>query len=447
MKLDLDFQKLTISERLAEIQRELNRSQTLNQPLTPSNLSTLADYILWHDHGAERKTLDLNSTWTNQTQLSSLDALREENPAIDNIINSTPISYTQSTQPFSRNQALRNYPNRAEDLYSLWKTIDVIALATADKPSDKLIKHLKFSFKDNINEGLHQVEALKSTLTPYKKLKLRHQLIELRTQQYELAPVNSDFTNSSLLTLPLHESFNAKKADFAVFPDFIIPESLNYSNPLTLPAINYLDIYTNDLLGNFECSTFSKDSTYHLNLYDSKLLSNLILNYYEIEDLANAAKEDHNVHNGFPGLYRRLNFIIYCAAQLCLSETQFFILLHKMDGEENNQILRELAAVGGPLYQQNYVSTIFRQRIITSLQTFMSLYVATNNAAYRKHYEKFKECAICGRLLLIDNEQFAVSSKTKDGFSFKCKWCSRKERMKSTLNWDYAAAIEKFNKF
>ena len=39
MKLDLDFQKLTVQERLAEIQRELNRSK-VTTPVPPSTLST-----------------------------------------------------------------------------------------------------------------------------------------------------------------------------------------------------------------------------------------------------------------------------------------------------------------------------------------------------------------------------------------------------------------------
>ena len=41
-----------------------------------------------------------------------------------------------------------------------------------------------------------------------------------------------------------------------------------------------------------------------------------------------------------------------------------------------------------------------------------------------------EKCNGCGRWLLIDSENFVRKSRSKDGFSTKCKACDKKDRQK-----------------
>jgi hypothetical protein len=42
--------------------------------------------------------------------------------------------------------------------------------------------------------------------------------------------------------------------------------------------------------------------------------------------------------------------------------------------------------------------------------------------------ENFKKCNTCGKLLLIDAENFMRRTRSKDGFANRCKICDRNDR-------------------
>jgi Pyruvate/2-oxoacid:ferredoxin oxidoreductase delta subunit len=79
-------------------------------------------------------------------------------------------------------------------------------------------------------------------------------------------------------------------------------------------------------------------------------------------------------------------------------------------------------------YTPNYISTIFRQRIIPKIN---------NAAAYHERVvghlffeEDFKRCSDCGEMFLICPENFTRKSRAKDGFTNRCKACEKKARNK-----------------
>ena len=49
--------------------------------------------------------------------------------------------------------------------------------------------------------------------------------------------------------------------------------------------------------------------------------------------------------------------------------------------------------------------------------------------------ENFKKCNGCGKILLVDAENFVRKSRSKDGFSTKCKKCDRADRQRKKVNW------------
>ena len=80
----------------------------------------------------------------------------------------------------------------------------------------------------------------------------------------------------------------------------------------------------------------------------------------------------------------------------------------------------------GKSYTANYISTIFRQKIIHRINDSARFHaLIVENMCFE---ENFKKCSNCGEWLLIDAENFVRKARSKDGFSSKCKRCDRAER-------------------
>ena len=80
----------------------------------------------------------------------------------------------------------------------------------------------------------------------------------------------------------------------------------------------------------------------------------------------------------------------------------------------------------GKSYTANYISTIFRQKIIPRINDSARFHaLIIENMCFE---ENFKKCSNCGEWLLIDAENFVRKARSKDGFSSKCKKCDRAER-------------------
>ena len=99
----------------------------------------------------------------------------------------------------------------------------------------------------------------------------------------------------------------------------------------------------------------------------------------------------------------------------------------------------------GKTYTVNYISTIFRQKIIPAIN---------NAASYHKQIirslpfdEEFKVCTKCGRRLLRDPINFVRKSRAKDGLSNHCKACDKREReeKKKTFNYNGSQTGWKIN--
>ena len=84
-RLNLDFSIQSITDRKAFIDTYLYTPQFKNLPPTKEELETIANYILWgkEEDGkslVQKKQIQIktkNSTWTSQSNLSSLDELFE----------------------------------------------------------------------------------------------------------------------------------------------------------------------------------------------------------------------------------------------------------------------------------------------------------------------------------------------------------------------------------
>lgn len=98
----------------------------------------------------------------------------------------------------------------------------------------------------------------------------------------------------------------------------------------------------------------------------------------------------------------------------------------KLRKVKNVDIAWDINKKYGKSYTQNYISTIFRQRIIPKI---------CDAAKYHEEIianiffpENFKECSCCGETMLRSADNFTRKSRASDGLSARCKQCEKKAR-------------------
>jgi hypothetical protein len=111
-----------------------------------------------------------------------------------------------------------------------------------------------------------------------------------------------------------------------------------------------------------------------------------------------------------------------------LTDIQREILELKIRKVKNQDVAKQINGKYGKGYTANYISTIFKQKIIVRINEAAQLHWdVIENCFYP---ENFKKCTCCGRELLLDPRNFVRKSRSKDGFNSKCKRCEKKERQK-----------------
>ena len=212
-RLNLDFSLTTNEDRVAFLEEYLQRPEFVKRPPTSDELETMSNYLLWGkdpESGLNAKqegVCDIETkhgTWDKTANIESLDGLLEQptfNEATLMPLDAVPTKVKREV--FSRSEALAKCPDYLrETLTTLFHNIDELDLAInyydlahnkrKNPPREQLLA--KFSAK----EQAELVERV-SHWNQYKYLKMRHQLVELRREQYTLrdsfAPVI--FTESS----------------------------------------------------------------------------------------------------------------------------------------------------------------------------------------------------------------------------------------------------------
>ena len=143
--------------------------------------------------------------------------------------------------------------------------------------------------------------------------------------------------------------------------------------------------------------------------------------FFELNDAAAVAEFDSNL----PSLLETLKFYV---EQAELSETQKEILDLKLRKVKNVDIAQEINKKWKKTYTPNYISTIFRQRIIPAINEAAAYHEKLVSNIFFE--EEFKTCTGCGRTLLRDADNFTRKSRSKDGYTTRCKKCEKEARAK-----------------
>lgn len=440
-RLNLDFSLTTNEDRAAFLEEYLQRPEFVKRPPTSEELETMSNYLLWGkdpESGLNAKqegVCDIETkhgTWDKTANVESLDGLLEQptfNEATLMSLDAVPTKVKREV--FSRSEALAKCPDYLRDtLVALFHNIDELDLAInyydlahnkrKNPPREQLLA--KFSAE----EQAELVERV-SHWNQYKYLKMRHQLVELRREQYTLRDSFSPviFTESSPSPVVYH--------DPQIDTDIeVLPLGTKCNSPVrrwifrkweeVIPAN-----FTEEMLEEVSTYYWKKKNfkpapaQYFIDFRDPEHVYHMFQQFFELDDAAALAEFDSNL----PSLLETLKFYV---EQAELSETQKEILDLKLRKVKNVDIAQEINKKWKKTYTPNYISTIFRQRIIPAINEAAAYHEKLVSNIFFE--EEFKTCTGCGRTLLRDADNFTRKSRSKDGYTTRCKKCEKEARAK-----------------
>ena len=121
-----------------------------------------------------------------------------------------------------------------------------------------------------------------------------------------------------------------------------------------------------------------------------------------------------------------LDTLQFYVEQADLTDIQREILDMKLRKKRNTDIAWDINHKYGKTYTSNYISTIFRQRIIPKINEAAKYHEKVISNIFFE--EEFKQCSTCGEIMLRDADNFTRKSRSSDGFSSRCKKCEKKAR-------------------
>lgn len=438
-RLKLNWALSTSTERNDFVQQYIQQEPFLSRPLTSDELETIANYILWGKNEND-KNLDQdgyielprkNSTWASQN-VESLEELSESPTFNEAVIYSltSKLPTKKVREVFSRQEALKNAPAHLISTYkSLWKEIDKTELTINyyELLHGKRTKEPRSELLNSLTEE-ERIECADraKTLNQFKYLKLRHLLVDLRREQYTLK-------DSYKETLQPHATIRCQEEDIAIFDSDIPVYPLGLCGKQSLQQLIFQPF--NKLIPeNFsekdlkEISRFiwSKEEELNKNVDSRSIHFTDLEAVYQLFLLLEDIEDEIDNSNPFSVTSNLLNTLKFYIEEADLTEAQREILDLKIKKEKNQDIASYINKKYGKSYTANYISTIFRQKIIPAINEAAAYHQKIIQSLFFE--EEFKVCIKCGRRLLRDPINFVRKSRAKDGLSNRCKCCDKKDR-------------------
>lgn len=474
-RLNLDFSIQSITDRKVFIDTYLQTPQFKTLPPTKEELETIANYILWgkEEDGkslVQKKQIQIktkNSTWTSQSNLSSLDELFES-PTF-NEFQLSPLyetHYTAQKETFSRSNALRDAPPHIKvELQKLFRQIDTLDLLInfyelrtgkrKNPPREALLQ--EFSNSEQL-----ALQERSTHLRPYEYLKCRHELVELRKSQFTFRDIYKTPIMRRTLPVVTREERPALLSEIQVYPFGLMgktPIRQKVFRPLR--EISPLDFSEEELqkISDLYWGLQKEKKEISKSFLDLEKLEHL---YRVLEEFQNFFREegrqeiffseetqnffnqnldkevevstsagasqisqskpssDFNEDNYIGDL---INTVVFYIKETDLTDIQKEILDLKLRKVPNQSIATYINGKYGKNYTANYISTIYKQKVIKqTCDTVRRHREIIENLWFP---EEFKVCTRCKQSLLKNTDYFIKKSRTKDGFSSRCKKCDK----------------------
>ena len=440
-RLHLDFSIPGTHERKDFVDEYVQRSEFIRAPLTEDELETIANYILWGKdpdgtNVTQRGEIQIetrNKTWQ-RDDTESLDAMMESPTFNEASLRRPTEARTKiGREVFSREDALAQCPSHMKPIFEeLFARIDHLEMQIhfyefahgkrKEEPRATLLK--RFS-----QEEIDAARAVAATWNQYKYLKQRHLIVELRREQFTL---RDSYIEKHMRHTPPEPDLDPVSLDFGaeipVFPIGLVGEP--FSDLIFKPAHELNPYtYTEKELDTLAHHYWNKKEQSRPQLFfDFGELEHV----YELFGQLNELEEELDALPLESNLKKLLDTLKYYIALTDLTEVQQEILDLKINKVKNQDIADAINKKHGKSYTANYISTIFRQKIIPQINETAHFHaLIIENMCFE---ENFKKCNGCGQWLLIDAQNFVRKSRSKDGFSTKCKKCDRADRQKKKVN-------------
>ena len=440
-RLHLDFSISGTSERKDFVDEYVQRPEFIRAPLTEDELETIANYILWGKdpdgtNVTQRGEIQIetrNKTWQ-RDDTESLDAMMESPTFNEASLRRPSEARTKiAREVFDRNEALAQCPSHMKPIFEeLFTRIDRLEMQIhfyefahgkrKEEPRQALLK--RFS-QDEIDAA----REIASKWNQYKYLKQRHLIVELRREQFTL---RDSYVERHMRHTPPEPDLDPVNLDFGaeipVFPIGLVGEpfsELIFKDQHNLNPYTYTEKEL-DTLTHFYWER--KDTARPVLFFDFGELEHV----YELFGQLNEFEEEIDMLPLESNLKKLLDTLRYYIALTDLTEVQREILDLKINKVKNQDIAIKINKKYQKSYTANYISTIFRQKIIPQINETARFHaLIIENMCFE---ENFKKCNGCGEWLLIDAQNFVRKSRSKDGFSTKCKKCDRADRQKKKVN-------------
>lgn len=430
-RLRLNWTLDTSEERAQFIQQYITQ---LSFSPNEEELEMMGNYILWgrdpDGQNTEQKGFvqleRRNTAWVAPAaNISSLDELLETPTFAESELKrpEDPI-YKFPKEIFSRSDVLAQCPAYLENvLNDLFRRIDTLELQinyydlAHDKrknpPREELLQ--RFSDEERI-----QLRDRAQQWTQRKYLQQRHLLVELRREQYIykdffVTPIQHHITPRSWFDTSLNLD-----SEISILPAGLYSES----NPLFAPTAqlcaSYLDKSLNETAKSF---TPPEQSIFYINFCDPEHIYALITQY---DELTTAAEKLTALGQStlIPRLQQTLEYYI---SESDFTDAQQKILQLKRANYKNSDIAAIVNKQFHKTYTPNYISTIYRKKILPIIANAAQYHQNVINGL-RDPQTSFKTCTTCGTTYLRSNDNFVHKTRSKDGFSNRCKKCDKKER-------------------
>ena len=440
-RLHLDFSISGTNERKDFVDQYVQRPEFITKPLSDDELETIANYILWGKDNdglncTQRGEIQIetrNKTWQ-RDDTESLDAMMESPTFNEASLRRPTEARTKiAREVFDRQKALEECPEHMRAVFQdLFDRIDKLEMSIhfyefahgkrKEGPRAALLKRFNQS-------EIAAAEQIASKWNQFKYLKQRHLIVELRREQFTL---RDSYIERHLRHTPPEPDLDPVHLDFdAEIPVF----------PLGLVGAPFSDLVfkSDDKLNPFTYTEKELDVlTHHYWNKKSQSRPQLFFDFGELEhvyELFGQLNELEEELDDLPiesNLKKLLDTLKYYISLTDLSEAQQEILDLKINKQKNQDIADVINKKYGKSYTANYISTIFRQKIIPRINETAQFHaLIIENMCFE---ENFKKCNGCGKILLVDAENFVRKSRSKDGFSTKCKKCDRADRQRKKVN-------------
>ena len=442
-RLKLDFSIQTTNGRRDFVNEYVTQPQFQKNPLNESELETIANYILW---GKDPDGLNCTQRGEIQIETRNKTWQRDDTESLDALVESptfSEASFRRSTEArprvarevFDRKRTLNECPSHLVPVFEdLFRRIDYIELTInfyefahgrrKEPPREALLKRFNES-------EIKSAEAVAAKWNQFKYLKQRHLIVELRREQFTL---RDTYTEKHVRHTPPEPEIEPVDPDFdAEIPVYPLGLAAGPIGGLVFKEEENLNpsTYTDDDLSKLLKFYWDKKSesrpTIFFDFTELEHIYELFNQLNDLEDSIGALPVNSN-------LGKLLDTLKYYISLTDLTEAQQEILNLKIDKTKNQDIADYINKKYSKSYTANYISTIFRQKIIPRINETAEFHAKViENLSFP---ENFKKCTGCGKTLLIDADKFVRKSRSKDGFSTRCKICDRndRQRKKEDLN-------------